>query len=361
MNLLPLLLAGCFKLPGDMHPMDTTVVPFDNPYVTTDDVVIQGFETDLPCPSNCGEEGPPARFYMVYREGATEGAPVAIVLHSGAFDYVMERSESGSLDGPHYHADSRLEPDFSTAKVWETLGLQIEDIDPSEHNLGTMPAALADQLKLDHGVRLTEVNADSPAGKAGLEVDDIILGVNGKQVGNMLQLRDAITAHKQGDEVTLKLIQKGKQVEKKVTLAARPALPQIVLPAGVFQGGGIQIVPNGIQRLQRFGLGENGFKMRDNDGSVEVSGEVEDREVTVWDLSNKIIYEGPWVTPQDKAAPPQKMRRRIERVEKTFALRLQRQPFALPQRVPNPAPRPQVRPKVEEDPRPKEKDGEPEE
>jgi hypothetical protein len=82
---------------------------------------------------------------MVYREGATEGAPVAIVLHSGAFDYVMERSESGSLDGPHYHADSRLEPDFSTAKVWETLGLQIEDIDPSEHNLGTMPAALADQ------------------------------------------------------------------------------------------------------------------------------------------------------------------------------------------------------------------------
>ncbi len=224
-----------------------------------------------------------------------------------------------------------------------------------------LPPALADQLKLDHGVRLTEVNADSPAGEAGFEVDDIILGVNGKQVENMLQLRDAITAHKQGDEVTLKLIQKGKQVEKKVTLAARPALPQIVLPPGVFQGGGIQIVPNGIQRLQRFGLGEDGFKMRDNDGSVEVTGEVEGREVTVWDLSNKIIYEGPWVTPQDKAAPPDNMRRRIERVEKTFALRLQRQPFALPQRVPNPAPRPRVRPKVEEDPKPKGKDGEPEE
>jgi hypothetical protein len=101
--------------------------------------------------------------------------------------------------------------------------------------------------------------------------------------------------------------------------------------------------------------------MRDNDGSVEVTGEVEDREVTVWDLSNKIIYEGPWVTPQDKAAPPEEMRRRIERVEKTFALRLQRQPFALPQRAPNPAPRPRVRPKVEEDPRPGGKDGEPEE
>ena len=222
-----------------------------------------------------------------------------------------------------------------------------------------LPAALAEKLKIDHGVRLTEVNADSPAGKAGLKVDDIILGVNDRKVENMLQLRDAITAHKQGDEVTLELIHKGERVKKKVTLAARPALPQIVLPPGAFQGGGIQRVPNGIQRLQRFGLGEDGrrFKMRDNDGTVEVAGAVEEREVTVWDMSNKVIYEGPWVTPQDKAAPPGKIRKRIERVEKTFALRLQRpQPFVLPQRE---LPRPRVRPKVEENPKPGGKDGEP--
>ena len=222
-----------------------------------------------------------------------------------------------------------------------------------------LPAALAEKLKIDHGVRLTEVNADSPAGKAGLKVDDIILGVNDRKVENMLQLRDAITAHKQGDEVTLELIHKGERVKKKVTLAARPALPRIVLPPGAFQGGGIQRVPNGIQRLQRFGLGEDGrrFKMRDNDGTVEVAGAVEEREVTVWDMSNKVIYEGPWVTPQDKAAPPGKIRKRIERVEKTFALRLQRpQPFVLPQREP---PRPRVRPKAEENPKPGGKDGEP--
>lgn len=226
-----------------------------------------------------------------------------------------------------------------------------------------LPAALAEKLKIDHGVRLTEVNADSPAGKAGLKVDDIILGVNDRKVENMLQLRDAITAHKQGDEVTLELIHKGERVKKKVTLAARPALPRIVLPPGAFQGGGIQRVPNGIQRLQRFGLGEDGrrFKMRDNDGTVEVAGAVEEREVTVWDMSNKVIYEGPWVTPQDKAAPPGKIRKRIERVEKTFALRLQRpQPFVLPQRAPKqiPPPRPRVQPKEEEGPKPKGEDGE---
>ena len=217
-----------------------------------------------------------------------------------------------------------------------------------------LPAALAEKLKINHGVRLTDVDADSPAGKAGLAVDDILLEVDGRKIKNMLQLRDAITAHKQGDEVILELIQKGERVKKKATLAARPALPQIVIPPGALQGGGIQLAPNGIQRFQRFGLGEDGrrFKMRDNDGTVEVAGAVEEREVTVWDMSNKIMYEGPWVTPQDKAAPSEKVRKRIERVEKTFALRLQRpQPFVLPQRRPNPAPRlPGAEPKAKEGP-----------
>ena len=219
-----------------------------------------------------------------------------------------------------------------------------------------LPAALAEKLKINHGVRLTDVDADSPAGKAGLAVDDILLEVDGRKIKNMLQLRDAITAHKQGDEIILELIQKGERVKKKATLAARPALPQIVIPPGAFQGGGIQLAPNGIQRFQRFGLGEDGrrFKMRDNDGTVDVAGALEEREVTVWDMSNKIMYEGPWVTPQDKAAPSEKIRKRIERVEKTFALRLQRpQPFVLPQRRPNPAPRlPEVEPKAKEGPGP---------
>ena len=148
-KLLPIFLIGCFKLPAEMEAIDTTVVPFNNPYVTADDVVIQGFNTELECPN-----GDPSRFFLVYSEGLTEAvpdstqswnAPVAIVLHSGAFDYVMESGDAGPLSGPHYHADSRLEPNFSTAKVWETLGLQIDDVDPAENNLGTLPAALADR------------------------------------------------------------------------------------------------------------------------------------------------------------------------------------------------------------------------
>jgi len=137
---LSLLATGCFQPLEDLPLVDTTVVPFDNPHLEADDAVIHAFETTLPCPG-----GEAARFYAVYRRSTAPGAPVAIVLHSGAFDYVMERSDEGVLASPHYHATSRLDADFGSAKVFETLGLQIDDLDPAEDNQGTLPAVLADR------------------------------------------------------------------------------------------------------------------------------------------------------------------------------------------------------------------------
>jgi membrane-associated protease RseP (regulator of RpoE activity) len=224
---------------------------------------------------------------------------------------------------------------------------------------GELSAALAAQLKLDHGVKLNSVSPDSPAGKAGLEVDDIITEVGEKKISTMLELRDAIRAHKQGDEVTLKLVQKGNVVVKKVTLAEAPVLPQLILPQEGFQFRGFQ---GGQLQLNIGGRGGR-FKMGDQDGSVEMKGNGEGREVTVWDLSNKVVYEGPWVTPQDKAAPTPKMRQRIERVANMFAGRgnlLQERRLAFPLAPP---PAPARRPARPDDdlPKPKEEDGEREE
>ena len=91
-------------------------------------------------------------------------------------------------------------------------------------------AALAQQLKLDHGVTLLSVSPGSPAAMGGLEVNDIITDVGGKKVATILELRDAIRAHQEGEEVTLKLVQKGKPVEKKVTLAAAPEVAAMLGP-----------------------------------------------------------------------------------------------------------------------------------
>jgi hypothetical protein len=140
MTLFPLLLAGCFNLPNEASEIDTTILPFNNEYVTEDGVVIQAMETELLCP-----DGENSSFHVVYKPGTTTPAPVAIVMHSGAFDYVMEPGSKGPLSGPHYHANSRLTADFALRKVWETLGLQINDLDLVENNLGTLPAALANR------------------------------------------------------------------------------------------------------------------------------------------------------------------------------------------------------------------------
>jgi len=139
-KLIPLLLCGCFKLPQDLADPNTEVIPFDNEFVTVDDAVVQRFELTLKCP-----DGEPAAFHLVYRENSEAPAPAVILLHSGAFDYVLQPGEDGPLSGLHYHAESRLSRDFSVRKVWETLGLQIDDLDPGENNLGTLPAALANR------------------------------------------------------------------------------------------------------------------------------------------------------------------------------------------------------------------------
>jgi len=62
------------------------------------------------------------------------------------------------------------------------------------------------------------VTPGSPADKAGIVENDIILEVDGKKVGERNQLVDLIAGHKPGDEVSLKIYHKGEEKDIKVTL-----------------------------------------------------------------------------------------------------------------------------------------------
>jgi len=223
-------------------------------------------------------------------------------------------------------------------------------------NAEELTADEVQKLGIAAGLRLTEVENDSPAKKAGLAIGNIVLSVDGEKTGDVLQFRNLISGYREGEVIRLSLIQRGEQVDKRVILGNRPPLPLVVIPPEAIGPPGVKapLNPRIIdQRFQRFGLGEDGqrFKMRDNDGTIEVVGAPEAREATVWDMSNKVAFEGPWVTPQDKAVPSAKIRQRIERVEKTFALRLRGPKAFLPPRRPDPAPRvPAIPPKVENAP-----------
>lgn len=62
------------------------------------------------------------------------------------------------------------------------------------------------------------VTPGSPADKAGIMENDIILEVDGKKINERNQLTDLISGYKPGDEVSLKIYHKGEEKEIKVTL-----------------------------------------------------------------------------------------------------------------------------------------------
>jgi photosystem II stability/assembly factor-like uncharacterized protein len=72
------------------------------------------------------------------------------------------------------------------------------------------------------GTKLTSVAAESPAGKAGLKVDDIVLSVDGKPTPNFGALVTLLQPHKVGDKIKIAYQRGMDKKEADVTLAARP-------------------------------------------------------------------------------------------------------------------------------------------
>ena len=77
---------------------------------------------------------------------------------------------------------------------------------------------IAKANKLPEGVYVVSVEEFSAAEKAGLKTGDVIVGIDGKEVKTMTELNNQKNTHKVGDEVKLKLIRDGKELEVTVTL-----------------------------------------------------------------------------------------------------------------------------------------------
>src|SRR3954467_10408045 len=75
------------------------------------------------------------------------------------------------------------------------------------------------KLKEEHGVEVTLVDQDAPAGKAGVKEHDVILSMNGTPVESGVQLRRMIHETPAGRVVTLGLSRDGQAVTIKVPLA----------------------------------------------------------------------------------------------------------------------------------------------
>lgn len=107
------------------------------------------------------------------------------------------------------------EDEAAPAKERAWLGVAVEEA----------PEALAEQLGLAAGVGLviSHVTADSPAAKAGLKKNDVLVELDNQSLVHPAQFRKLVQLHKPGDKVKLEFYRGGKKQTETATLDKAPA------------------------------------------------------------------------------------------------------------------------------------------
>ena len=108
----------------------------------------------------------------------------------------------------------QLEKDGAVTRAW--LGIGIQDL--------TQDLAKALALPVSEGAIVSQVNNNSPAGRAGLKADDVIVSIDGQKVGSGGELTRTVALKKPGSTSTVALFREGKRQEMKVQLGTRPDL-----------------------------------------------------------------------------------------------------------------------------------------
>src|SRR5438309_10236827 len=115
---------------------------------------------------------------------------------------------------------------FSSQPYGESYGFSSEDLGGGSY-LGVDTRDIrtdrlsALKLKEEHGVEVTLVDQDAPAGKAGIKEHDVILNLNGTAVESVEQLRRMIREVPPGRVVTLGISRNGQPLTLKAQLADR--------------------------------------------------------------------------------------------------------------------------------------------
>ncbi len=109
----------------------------------------------------------------------------------------------------------QLEKEGSITRGW--LGLGVQDLTP------TLAEALGG-LPVHEGAIVVSADEGTPAAKAGLQPDDVIVALDGKPITSAGSLTRTVGMMPPGTQVTLTYYRNGQKQDRKVTLGTRPDL-----------------------------------------------------------------------------------------------------------------------------------------
>jgi len=108
-------------------------------------------------------------------------------------------------------------------------------------------------LKKPQGIIVTDIIKDSPAEKANLKKEDIILKINGKDVENRRGLRNTIAFIEPGTKVNLLVFRDGKELRIEVRIDSKPEIEPVAGMSELAEKLGLQVQELTKDLADRFG------------------------------------------------------------------------------------------------------------
>lgn len=166
----------------------------------------------------------------------------------------------------------------------------------------------AKELDAFEGVLVSNVIEGGSAAAAGIQVDDVITGIDNRTVSSMADLHEALAKHRPGDKVKVKLIRAKKERVVEVTLKNEQGTTQIVkdtdmsilgaafkeLPADVKKqlnlGYGLQVTGVSSGKMNDAGIRKGFIILRANDQPVRTVSDLETVMKAAVKSPNQVLF-----------------------------------------------------------------------
>ena len=138
-------------------------------------------------------------------------------------------------------------------RAW--LGISARPLDNDGQTMDAEMKKKAEELGATEGVWVTEILENSSASGI-LEVDDVIIGIDGKRVKNFAGLQEALAKHRPGDKVTVKILRDKKEKSVDMVLKNEQGTTKVVKDADMeILGAAFREVPEDVKRQLRLSVG----------------------------------------------------------------------------------------------------------